>query len=243
MSHNICETLVLKLCETITKEKLILCFSNRVAGKDIAMSEEMLRKMQLSDRSDAMDILNDLTIDFSEIDEVMAEIETELNGLINRVSGCENLESFTKEMEKLTNEVDTLNNQQRKMAVKLNEAVADLNKKSAEVATPLEEFGQEIKNSQASIGKEFTKRSMTVLSEISKFKASLDLPSVEELEIVEETLLEKRDHFQNLVDREHRVRRKCDDNPDFDQLVSGARALIDEWNLLQERMKRSKCRQ
>ena len=174
----------------------------------------------------------------------MAEIETELNGLINRVSECENLECFTKEIEKIRNEVDKLNNQQRKMAVKLNQAVADLNQKAAEVATPLEEFGQEIKKSQASIGKEFTKRSMAVLSQISKFKASLELPSVEELEIVEETLLEKRDHLQKCVDREQRVRQKCDDNPDFDRLVSGARALIDEWNLLQERMKaRSKCRQ
>ena len=175
-------------------------------------------------------------IDHSTIDGVMVEIENELNELLERVSGQNNLIEFTKELENLKNEIESLNGQKRKVLIELNRAVVDLDKLGAQVRTPFEEFGQEVMTKQNSITKEFTKRSLGCLSKISQFKASVDIPPVEELDIAEKTLLKKRDDLQNLVDREHRARRKCDENPDFEELVCEGRNLIIEWNLLQTRL-------
>jgi len=175
-------------------------------------------------------------IDHSTIDGVMVEIENELNELLERVSGHNNLIEFTKELENLKNEIESLNGQKRKVLIELNRAVVDLDKLGAQVRTPFEEFGQEVMTKQNSITKEFTKRSLGCLSKISQFKASVDIPPVEELDIAEKTLLKKRDDLQNLVDREHRARRKCDENPDFEELVCEGRNLIIEWNLLQTRL-------
>ena len=175
-------------------------------------------------------------IDHSTIDGVMVEIENEFNELLERVSGQNNLIEFTKELENLKNEIESLNGQKRKVLIELNRAVVDLDKLGAQVRTPFEEFGQEVMTKQNSITKEFTKRSLGCLSKISQFKASVDIPPVEELDIAEKTLLKKRDDLQNLVDREHRARRKCDENPDFEELVCEGRNLIIEWNLLQTRL-------
>ena len=182
-------------------------------------------------------------IDHSTIDGVMVEIENELNELLERVSGHNNLIEFTKELENLKNEIESLNGQKRKVLIELNRAVVDLDKLGAQVRTPFEEFGQEVMTKQNSITKEFTKRSLGCLSKISQFKASVDIPPVEELDIAEKTLLKKRDDLQNLVDREHRARRKCDENPDFEELVCEGRNLIIEWNLLQTRLQQSQLQQ
>ena len=174
--------------------------------------------------------------EFDEMYSIFDEIENELNELLERVSGHNSLIEFTKELENLKNEIESLNGQKRKVLIELNRAVVDLDKLGAQVRTPFEEFGQEVMTKQNSITKEFTKRSLGCLSKISQFKASVDIPPVEELDIAEKTLLKKRDDLQNLVDREHRARRKCDENPDFEELVCEGRNLIIEWNLLQTRL-------
>ena len=160
------------LGKTIGKEKLVICFSNRVAGKDIEKSEELLRKLQITGEvyESAARYLTTDQINWSEIKAVMVDIETELNGLIERVSGCKNLESFTEEMEGLTNEINSLNDQKGKMALKLHQAAVDMEKLATDSGAPFEEFGQKIRESQRAIAKEFTKRSMACLSKISKFK-------------------------------------------------------------------------
>ena len=70
-------------------------------------------------------------------------------------------------------------------------------------------------------------------------KAGLDLPSVEELKIVEKDLLTKRDNLQHEVDRENRARQKCAESPVFEKLVCEAKVLIEEWLAIQARMKKS----
>lgn len=220
----------------IKKENLIVSFSNYALGKDITKSEELLQKMKISGSEDYAKYFQMDQIDHSTIDGVMVEIENELNELLERVSGHNNLIEFTKELENLKNEIESLNGQKRKVLIELNRAVVDLDKLGAQVRTPFEEFGQEVMTKQNSITKEFTKRSLGCLSKISQFKASVDIPPVEELDIAEKTLLKKRDDLQNLVDREHRARRKCDENPDFEELVCEGRNLIIEWNLLQTRL-------
>merc|ERR1711990_843299 len=200
----------------IAKENLIVSFSNYALGKDITKSEELLQKMKISGSEDYAKYFQMDQIDHSTIDGVMVEIE---------------------------NEIESLNGQKRKVLIELNRAVVDLDKLGAQVRTPFEEFGQEVMTKQNSITKEFTKRSLGCLSKISQFKASVDIPPVEELDIAEKTLLKKRDDLQNLVDREHRARRKCDENPDFEELVCEGRNLIIEWNLLQTRLQQSQLQQ
>ena len=199
-----------------------------------------MQKMKISGSEDYAEYLRMDQIDHSTIDEVLIEIENELDELLERVSGHKNLTDFTKELENLKNEIESLNSQKRKMVIELNRAAVDTDKLGAKVRTPFEEFGKEVMTKQNSINKEFTKRSMGCLSKISQFKASVDIPPVEELDIAEKTLLKKRDDLQNLVDREHRARRKCDENPDFEELVSEGRSLIEMWNLLQTRLQQSK---
>ena len=226
--------------KNIEKESLIASFSNCAIGKDITKSEELVQKIKISGSEDYAKYFKTDQIDHSTIDAVMVEIENELNGLLERVSGHNNLKYFTQEMENLKNEIESLNGRKRKMLIDLNRAAVDLDQLGAQVRTPLEEFGQEVKTKQISIAKEFTKRSMGCLSQISQFKASVDIPPVEKLDIAEKTLLKKRDDLQNLIDREHRARRKCDENPDFEELVSQGRQLIEQWNLLQTRLQESK---
>ena len=234
---------VLIIWKNIEKEKLTAAFASCAIGKDITKSEELLQKMKISGRENYAKYIQTGQIDHSTIDAVMVEIETMLNELLDTVSGHNNLSYFTKELEDLKNEIESLNGQKRKMIVELNRAGRDTDKLAAKVRTPLEEFGQEIKTKQALINKEFTKRSMGCLSKISQFKASVDIPPVEELDIAEKNLLKKRDDLQNLIDREHRARRKCDEHPDFEELLSEGRNLIEKWNLLQTRKQQFKLQQ
>ena len=241
--HGYCRPIRFYHLKNIKKENLIVSFSNYALGKDITKSEELLQKMKISGSEDYAKYFQMDQIDHSTIDEVMVEIENELSGLLERVSGHENLTDFTKELENLKNEIESLNGQKRKMLIELNRAAVDMDKLGAQVRTPFEEFGKEVMTKQTSINKEFTKRSMGCLSKISQFKASVDIPPVEELDIAEKILLKKRDDLQNLVDREHRARRKCDENPDFEELVSQGLILIKEWNSLQARFQQSKLPQ